>query len=87
MADHDVIKAICDEVARAFHESYERLSHEHGYETREASRKPWEDVPDNNKSLMRAVVQDLLSRGVILVPPACMPEDFVLDAIKAIPDE
>lgn len=54
-----------EDIAQAFHESYEELAPDHGYETREASRKPWSDVPEQNKGLMVAVVQDLLDRGVI----------------------
>lgn len=52
-------------VAKAFHEAYEQLAPSHGYETREASAKPWEDVPDQNKGLMVAVVRELLDAGVI----------------------
>ncbi|WP_428956225.1 hypothetical protein [Streptomyces sp. cg35] len=52
-------------IARRFHEAYEQLAPNHGYETREASRKPWPDVPDNNKNLMIAVVAQLLAEGVV----------------------
>lgn len=55
-----------ERIAKAFHESYERQASEFNYKTREASAKPWEDVPANNKDLMIAVVQDLLDEGVIL---------------------
>lgn len=54
-----------ENVARAFHESYERLAPEHGYETREESAVPWDEVPESNRSLMVAVAADLLERGVI----------------------
>jgi hypothetical protein len=54
-----------ERIARAFHESYERQAPEFGYRTREASAKPWEEVPVDNKALMIAVVTDLLSRAVI----------------------
>lgn len=53
------------QIAAAFHEAYERLAPQHGYETREASAKPWADVPENNRQLMAATVTDLLGRGVI----------------------
>jgi hypothetical protein len=49
------------EVAKAFHEAYERLAPEYGYETRKASAVPWEQVPENNRSLMVAVVRDIWS--------------------------
>jgi hypothetical protein len=52
-------------VARAFHEAYERLAPSFGYQTREASARPWADVPEQNKLLMTAVAADLLAAGVI----------------------
>jgi hypothetical protein len=48
-------------LARQFHETYERLAPSFGYETREASAKPWADVPDQNKQLMIAVCEEILS--------------------------
>lgn len=48
-----------EDIARAFHEVYERLAPDFGYKTREASAKPWDEVPDNNKALMTAVVTEL----------------------------
>jgi nucleotide-binding universal stress UspA family protein len=50
-----------EDLARRFHETYERLAPQHGYETREASAKPWEQVPDTNKRLMVAVCAELLT--------------------------
>lgn len=49
-----------ENLARTFHEVYERLAPSHGYETRKASAVPWEDVPEPNKSLMVAVAAELL---------------------------
>ena len=57
--------AAAEQIAQEFHESYERQALDHGYRTREASAKPWADVPPQNKQLMIAVVQDLLDRSVI----------------------
>lgn len=54
-----------ERIAQRFHEAYEELAPYHGYETREASRKPWGEVPENNKSLMIAVAARLLREGVI----------------------
>lgn len=54
-----------ERIAKAFHEAYESLAPEHGYETREASAKPWEEVPENNRELMVAVVERLLAQGDI----------------------
>jgi hypothetical protein len=52
-------------LARAFHESYERLAPDFGYRTREASAKPWDEVPEANRQLMTAVCAELLERGVV----------------------
>ena len=53
------------EVARSFHETYERLAPEWGYKTREASAVPWAEVPLDNKGLMISVAKHLLDTGVI----------------------
>jgi hypothetical protein len=49
-----------EELARFFHETYERLAPAFGYRTREASAKPWRDVPERNRDLMCAVAQEVL---------------------------
>lgn len=48
-------------LARMFHENYEALAPQFGYKTREASAKPWADVPEQNKALMIAVSQNVLA--------------------------
>ncbi|HEX3778410.1 MAG TPA: hypothetical protein VHX38_02000 [Pseudonocardiaceae bacterium] len=53
-----------EDVARAFHETYERLAPDFGYKTREASAKPWADVPEQNKTLMRAVAERIRRRWI-----------------------
>ncbi len=50
-----------EQVARLFHEAYERLATSFGYETRKQSAVPWEDVPEPNKSLMVAVAGEVLA--------------------------
>jgi hypothetical protein len=65
-----------EQIAQAFHEAYERLAPDFGYKTREASAKPWAEVPEQNKSLMVAVVQSLLDDGwVILGVSSQAPSD------------
>lgn len=59
---------IADIIAAAFHDHYERLAPEYGYETREESRKSWADVPEQNRKLMQATVHSLLSAGLIETP-------------------
>lgn len=46
-------------LARRFHETYERLAPSFGYRTREASAKPWDEVPEDNRNLMIAVCAEL----------------------------
>lgn len=48
-----------EELARAFHEAYERLAPSFGYETRKESSVPWEQVPENNRRLMTAVAGEM----------------------------
>lgn len=54
-----------DALARQFHETYERLAPQFGYETRKESAKPWSDVPENNKRLMIAVCAEILERRAV----------------------
>ncbi len=53
-----------EQLAKLFHETYERLAPEFGYETRTESAVPWEDVPENNKNLMIATCEVILSHGL-----------------------
>ena len=49
-----------EEMARRFHETYERLAPLFGYETRKESAVPWKHEPEKNKALMIAVCNDVL---------------------------
>lgn len=51
-----------EELARFFHETYERLAPQHGYETREETAVPWDQVPAENRGLMIAVAEEVLGR-------------------------
>lgn len=50
-----------ESIASCFHRHYERLAPEYGYKTREASAVPWEDVPEESKSLMCATVRAVVA--------------------------
>lgn len=50
-----------EQVARLFHDTYERLAPFYGYETRRESAVPWEDVPEQNKRLMVETCRYVLS--------------------------
>ena len=54
-----------ERIARRFHEEYEYLATAHGWQTQERSRRPWEDVPEENRALMVHVVANLLAEGTI----------------------
>ncbi len=56
------MKLTAEELAQFFHETYEKLAPEFGYETREASRTAWDAVPEKNKKLMIAVCIRVLQR-------------------------
>lgn len=49
-----------EQLARSFHEIYEKLAPQFNYETRKDSAVPWENVPENNKKLMIAVCAQIL---------------------------
>lgn len=59
--NEDIVKRI-EEIAKLFHETYERLAPNFGYATMTDSRKPWSEVPKQNKSLMIAVVGELVPK-------------------------
>lgn len=50
-----------EDVARLFHDAYERLAPFYGYETRKESAVAWEDVPEQNRKLMIATCEYVLS--------------------------
>lgn len=58
-----------EDLARLFHETYERLAPSLGYQTRPESAVAWEDVPEDNRALMiataAAVLEALEARGVL----------------------
>lgn len=49
------------ELAKTFHETYERLAPSFGYKTRPESAKQWGEVPHTNKQLMAATCAAVLS--------------------------
>jgi hypothetical protein len=55
-----------EEIARLFHEIYERLAPEFGYKTREESAVPWEDVPEPNQMLMKSTVAEVIEKANLI---------------------
>lgn len=74
--EHD---AVADIIAAAFHDHYERLAPDYGYETREESRKAWGEVPERNRALMRATVRSLLNARIIATPGSA--RDWTVDPL------
>jgi hypothetical protein len=63
-------------LARTFHETYERLAPSFGYDTRDDSRQPWEQVPEPNRSLMVATAEAVIAKlGLV----TSRPEDITGD--------
>jgi hypothetical protein len=52
-------------IAAAFHANYEQLAADFDYETRAESAVPWPDVPEQNRRLMIAVVEQLIAADMI----------------------
>lgn len=72
-----------EELAQRFHEAYERLAPDFGYSTREASRKPWAEVPEQNRKLMIAVCAELLQADAARLRSAPAAEDQLRAAFDA----
>lgn len=53
-----------EDLAKRFHESYERLAPSFGYSTRKESAKPWSEVPEQNRNLMIAVCAEFLGSAI-----------------------
>lgn len=49
-----------EQACEVMHDAYEKAAVGAGWETQEASRKPWAEVPEANKETMRAAVSALL---------------------------
>lgn len=49
-----------EHLCEVMHDAYEKAAAGNGWETQQASRKPWADVPEANKATMRAAVAALL---------------------------
>jgi hypothetical protein len=63
-------------LARTFHESYERLAPSFGYDTRDDSRQPWEQVPEQNRKLMVATAEAVIAQlGLVASRPESMTGD------------
>jgi hypothetical protein len=48
------------EVAKAFHEAYERLAPTFNYRTRSETAVAWEELPENSRQLVEAVCKEVV---------------------------
>jgi hypothetical protein len=76
-----------EDLARLFHTTYEDLAPEFAYETRLASRKPWELVPENNKKLMVAVAGSVMQKLGTSMGRQYRAIATALDVIDKLPDD
>lgn len=59
---------LIEQMARAFHDNYERLAPEHGYVVRpDVGQRSWDELPENNRSLMLATVDALLASDELVI--------------------
>ena len=49
-----------EDLAKSFHDTYERLAPSFSYETRKESAVPWDEVPEKNRRLMVAVCSEFV---------------------------
>ncbi len=66
-------------MAKLFHDTYEKLAPDFGYKTREASAKPWFEIPENNRKLMIAVAEKVLSVQKKQTEDDCIENCAVVD--------
>jgi len=55
-----------ERIARAFHDEYEAWAAASGWETQEATRTGFDDLPAENRATMLATVQSLVDRKIVL---------------------
>jgi len=51
-----------EQVAEWFHEAYERLAPQFGYQTAKETAVPWPDLPAANRALMVTVAAEVLAK-------------------------
>jgi hypothetical protein len=72
------------EIAKEFHQTYEKLAPLLGYKTRKATAVRWSEVPDKPKLLMMETVDNLIERGIISAGPKVKGRVQVRQKRKAV---
>lgn len=67
--DTEALRGEVEALCVLFHNTYEDAALDHGWETQEGSRRPWDDVPEANKETMRTTIASLLAAGYSLPDP------------------
>lgn len=73
---NDVIRA--DFIARRFHEVYEQLAPQYGYDTRVESRVPFDSLGSDLRLLMRNTIQCIVAEGTIVPGAAVAEGEYVI---------
>jgi hypothetical protein len=79
--------AAVERACEVMHDAYEAAAVGAGWETQQASRKPWSGVPEANKVTMRAAVTallDHLAAARLLADPAPTAADGLREAVEAL---
>lgn len=69
-APREATECSAEELAKLFHETYERLAPQFQYKTRKASAVPWSEVPRANRKLMIATCDEVLAARLAALAPA-----------------
>lgn len=72
MCDKNQLEAVA-QLAKLFHETYERLAVECDWQTQKSCQVPWDELPENNKTLMLAVCSELTEHYPNALPTAPIP--------------
>lgn len=74
--DHDM--ELVERLCRIQHDAYEAAAAEHGWSTQQASRRPWDQVPAENRATMEAsmlaVLAELFPRRSMFAGPHTLAE-------------
>lgn len=73
-----------DQLARRFHDSYERMAPKLGYTTRPDSAVEWNDVPTVNRVLMRNTVREVVRPLLNAATERAEKAEAELDRYRAV---
>ena len=86
ISDEEMLDVGADVIANHFHDTYERLAPEFGYDTRPGSAVVWADVPEANRNLMIATVRVVLAGQLTLLDAAVAERDRYRETLEHMGD-